>query len=275
MFLRRLCRNKKALFGSIMWISFVLAGIVAPLVTPYRYDQMRAGQLYELPSWQHPMGADEYGRDILTRILFGTRQSLLISIAIAAIALAIGVPLGLVSGYVKGRVDDVLMSLADVMFSLPTVLWALIAFTLLGTGLKTVVIALSLTYAPQYLRLLRASALSISARQYVEAAQSIGASHWRIIVRHILPNCMVPLIVQTALIMSFAILDEAALSFVGLGAQPPQPSWGLMLRTGMNNMYRAVHLVFFPGLIVVYIILALNMLADGLRDVLDPYAMQT
>jgi peptide/nickel transport system permease protein len=274
MLLHRFLRSKKALLGSAMLILLLLLGVLGPLVSPYTYKQMRAGELFEAPGSRHPLGTDEFGRDILTRILSGVRFSLSTAAAIALTALLVGTLLGVVAGYYKGWLDNFLSTVADILFSLPTVLWALIAVLILGPGLETVVVALSLTYIPQFLRLARSSALSISAREFIDAAYAIGAGDGRILVRHILPNAAAPLLVQFALSMSFAIIDEAVLSFVGLGAQPPTPSWGLMVRNGIEYLNRAQHLTIFPGFAIIYAVLAFNLLSDGLQEVFSPYALR-
>jgi peptide/nickel transport system permease protein len=272
--LHRFRRSKKALLGSFMLVVLVISGVLGPMVSPYDYKQMRAGELFELPSRSHPLGADEFGRDILVRILSGVRFSLSTSATIALSALLIGTFLGILSGYFGGWIDSFLSAVADILFSLPTVLWALLAVLILGPGLQTAIVALSLTYIPQFLRLARSTALSISGREFIDAVRVIGASDGRILVRHVLPNSAAPLLVQFALSMSLAIIDESVLSFVGLGAQPPTPSWGLMVRTGMEYMNRAQHLTVFSGLAIVYAVLAFNLLSDGLQEVLSPYALR-
>jgi peptide/nickel transport system permease protein len=272
---QRFFRSKKALIGSVMLFILIIVGVVGPVTSPYDYDQMRAGELFELPNPNHPLGADEYGRDILVRILSGVRLSLATAATVALSALLIGAFLGIISGYYKGFIDDLLSAAADILFSLPTVLWALMAVLILGPGLPTAVAALSFTYIPQFLRIARSSALSMSAREFVDAARAVGAGNGRILVRHVLPNCAAPLMVQFALSMSLAILDESVLSFVGLGAQPPSPSWGLMIRTGIEYLNRAQHLTIVPGVAIVYLVLAFNLLSDGLQDVLSPYASRT
>lgn len=264
--LQRFYRSKKFQIASAMLLILVTLGIIAPIVSPYDYKQMRAGKLFEPPSRAHPLGTDEYGRDILARILFGIRFSLSTATAIALLAMVIGTVLGTISGYYRGFIDSFLSSVADILFSLPTVLWALIAMLILGPGLRTAIAALTFTYIPQFLRLARSCTLAVSVREFVQAAKAIGAGNRRIISRHIFPNIIVPLLVQLALSMSLAIIDESVLSFVGLGAQPPTPSWGLMIRTGLEYLNRAQHLAVVPGLAIVYVVLAFNLLSDGLQE---------
>ncbi len=267
---RDLERSKKASLGMLMVAVLVLAAVGAPLFTSYDPADMRASTPFEQPNPAHPLGADEFGRDILSRTIYGIRVSFSVSIVVAVLSLLLGVPLGMLAGYQEGRLGSAIMALADFLFALPTVLLALVAATILKPGLQTVVVALSIVYTPQFLRLMRGTTLQAARQEYVEAARAIGASQTRIIYRHVLPNTIAPLIVQTALVLSFVILDEAALSFIGVGTQPPTPSWGLMLREGVKNLYRAQHLSLFPGIAITFAVLAFNLLGDGLQDVLNP-----
>lgn len=268
-------RSKKATVGLIMVGLLVLAGILAPLLTPFDPADMRAAKIFEYPSWRHPLGADEFGRDIFSRTLYGIRISLSVSLTVAALSILVGVPLGMLAGYKGGHIGSAIMALADFLFSLPTVLLALVAATILKPGLITVVVALSIVYVPQFLRLMRGATLKVSQQEFVEAAHAVGVGHFRIVFRHLLPNVISLLAVQTALVLSFVILDEAALSFIGVGTQPPTPSWGIMLREGLKNLYRAQHLSLFPGIAVTYAVLAFNLLGDGLQDVFDPRLSRT
>lgn len=272
---RAVVRSKKATTGLTLVGLMVLAAALAPVLTAYDPADMRAGDIFAEPSWRHPLGVDEFGRDILSRTLYGTRISLSVSLTVAALSMLFGVPLGILAGYAEGHIGSAIMALADFMFSLPTVLLALVAAAILKPGLVTVVIALSIVYTPQFLRLMRGATLKVSQQEFVLAAQAVGASRWRIVFRHLLPNVVSLLAVQTALVMSFVILDEAALSFIGVGTQPPTPSWGIMLREGMKNLYRAEHLSLFPGIAVTYAVLAFNLLGDGLQDVFDPHLSRT
>jgi len=263
--------SKKAYIGFIMLILIAFLGILSPLISPADPTQMMVGSIYEKPSLAHPFGTDSFGRDILSRCLYGIRLSLGISLFVTTCAMILGVFLGTFSAYIGGRVDEILAGGADILFALPTVLLALVAATIIGPGLRTVIISLIIVYTPQYFRLTRGSVLGILHNEYIEAARALGASDWRIIRHHILPNCLAPILVQTALAMSFVILDEAALSFLGLGTQPPTPSLGLMLRQGLDYLYRSSYLTIFPGLMIFICVLTFNLLGDGLREVLDPY----
>jgi peptide/nickel transport system permease protein len=268
-------RSKKATIGLIMVGLMVLAAILAPVLTPFDPADMRAAKMFEYPSWQHPLGADEFGRDIASRTLYGIRISLSVSLIVAALSMLFGVPLGMLAGYKGGYLGSAVMALADFLFSLPTVLLALVAATILKPGLMTIVVALSIVYTPQFLRLMRGAVMKVSQQEFVDAARAVGVGHFRIIFRHLLPNVISLLVVQTALVLSFVILDEAALSFIGVGTQPPTPSWGIMLREGLKNLYRAQHLSLFPGIAVTYAVLAFNLLGDGLQDVFDPRLSRT
>lgn len=271
-FFRDLWRiSKKAYIGLIMLILIASLGTLSPLISPADPAQMQVGGLYEKPSLAYPFGTDCFGRDILSRCLYGIRISLGISLFVTICAMILGVSLGTFSAYIGGSVDEVIASGADILFALPTVLLALLAAAIIGPGLKTVIISLIIVYTPQYLRLTRGSVLGILHSEYIEGIRALGANDWRIIRHHILPNCLAPILVQTALAMSFVILDEAALSFLGLGTQAPTPSLGLMLRQGLDYLYRSPYLTIFPGLIISICVLTFNILGDGLREILDPY----
>ena len=265
-------RNKKAFFGLLMLISTVSVAVFAPLLTPYTPDDMRAGPLlFQKPCRAHPFGTDRFGRDVFCRTIFGTRISLGIALQVCVLSFLLGVPPGLLAGYRGGLIDNLLMRVADLLFTIPSVLMALFIAAIIGPGVATVRIALSVAYTPGLLRLSRASAMSMANREFVTAARSIGAKEFRIITRHILPNCAAPLIVQTAMVMSYAVLAEATLSYLGVGVSSPTPSWGVMLRDGAEGLYSAPYLSIFPGLAVTYLVLSFNLLGDGLRDLLDPY----
>lgn len=268
---RVLARSRKASVGLVMLLILVSVGLAAPLLTPYEPSDMRAAPMFAMPSLAHPLGGDEFGRDLLSRTMYGIRVSLSVSLVVAFLSMLLGVPLGMLAGYTAGKLSALIMGLADFLFALPTVLLALLAAAILKPGLETVVIALSIVYIPQFLRVMRGAALQAIQQEYVLAARSVGASHTRIIFKHLLPNTVTPLLVQSALVLSFVILDEAALSFIGVGTQPPTPSWGLMLREGMKNLYRAEHLSLFPGIAITFAVLAFNLLGDGLQDMLDPH----
>jgi peptide/nickel transport system permease protein len=252
--------------GSVMFVA-----LGADWLTPFQYDQMRAGGFLQSPSLRYPFGTDAFGRDVWTRVIHGSRVSLQVAAIISLLSAAVGIPLGLLSGYARGHLDHVLMAVADLLFTVPSVLMALVVAAVLGPGLTTVMVGLSIVYMPQYMRLTRGLALSLAQRDFVLAARTLGASPGRIILRAVFPNCAAPLVVLTALVMSYAILAEVTLSFLGIGTQPPTPSWGLMLLEGVETMYRAPLLAVFPGLAVTYLVLGFNLLGDSLRDIWDPY----
>ncbi|MGF3499634.1 MAG: ABC transporter permease, partial [Candidatus Methanosuratincola sp.] len=222
------------------------------------------------PSWQHPLGTDELGRDILSRIIYGTRISLTIGIVSVAVGLSLGVVLGAFSGYYGGWLDILIMRFIDIMMSFPTILLAIIVVTILGPGLYNAMVAVGVAQVPLYSRLVRGMILKLKGEDYVQAARALGANNFRIVSHHILPNCISPLLVQATLNIASAILSAAALGFLGLGAQPPTPEWGTMLSKGRLYMRVAPHISIFPGLAIMMTVLAFNLFGDGLRDALDP-----
>jgi peptide/nickel transport system permease protein len=265
-----LVRNRAALAGLLIVAVFVLVAAMAerlPLPSPLRMvpqDRM-AG-----PSWTLPLGADTFGRSLLARLVHGARLSLEVAFASVLIALLAGSALGLLAGYAGGRVDQVLMRTMDVFFSFPAVLLALGIVAALGPHPANVVLAIAVVYTPIFARVVRGPVLSLKEREFVEASRALGAPPGRIVGRHILPNLASVLVVQTSIALSWAILTEASLSFLGLSAQPPTPSWGAMLNEGRQNLELAPHLAVFPGLAIMLAVLGFNLLGDGLRDALDP-----
>jgi len=270
--LRKLVRNKKALVGLLVLVSVAFVAVFAPLLTPYEPDDMRAGIMFARPGGVHLFGTDRFGRDLFSRTIYGARISLGVSLQVCLLSGLFGIPLGLVAGYRTGILDDILMRMADLLFTLPSVLMALFIAAIVGPGITTVHVALTIVYFPQFLRLSRAEALRVSNLDYVLAARSLGVRERRVIFAHILPNCAAALMVQIALVMSYAVLAEAALSYLGVGIPPPTPSWGVLLKEGVEQMYGAPYLSIFPGLAVTFLVLGFNLLGDGLRDVLDPYS---
>ena len=268
--LRALVANKKALLGAVMLLLLVVIGVLAPVLAPFDPNQTGVGPLLSKPTMAHLMGTDTYGRDTFSRLLFGARISLLVAFSVAIGSTAIGVFAGLITGYVGGVADYLLMRLVDVLFAFPWVLMTLSVATILGPGLETVIISLIIVYSPALARLARSSALSVREMQYVEAARAVGLGDFSIIVKHILPNCASPIVIQCTAIMGYSILAEAGISYLGLGTQPPTPSWGLSLSDGTDYMGIVPQLVVFPGLAIVYAVLSFNLLGDGLRDILDP-----
>ena len=267
---RRLIRNELTVMGAAILALVVVAALFAPYLSPHDPLAMSPTQLLQPPSPQHLMGTDELGRDVLSRVIWGARISLYVGVISVTIAVAVGVTLGLVAGYHGGLIDDVIARILDVVFAFPTILLALGIVAMLGSSLTNTMIAIGVVYTPVYARLARGTTLAVKERDFVEAAIVSGAGTVRIIVRHILPNVMAPLIVQTSLNLSLAILAEASLSFLGLGTQPPDPSWGTMVSSGQALIELSPWPVVFPGLAIVLAVLAFNLIGDGLRDALDP-----
>jgi peptide/nickel transport system permease protein len=264
-------RSKSAVIGVLLIALIVLVAVFAKQIAPY--DPIKQSFKIQLlsPSLSHPLGTDEYGRDVLSRIIYGSRWALLAGILADGIALVLGVVIGVVGGFYGGRVDSFVVWLTDVMLAFPYLLLAMIVVAIFGTGLTNAMIAIGIVYMPQFARLVRGTVLSLKEKEFVEAARCIGVSPFRIMFRHILPNCLAPIIVMATLAIGWAIVQTAGLSFLGLGAQPPTPEWGAMLSGGRNYMLSAWWIATFPGFAIVLTVIGFNMLGDGLRDVLDPY----
>lgn len=267
---RRLKRNKAAMCGLFILIFLVLIAIFADVIAPYGMDEQVLDNPFQKPSWEHPMGTDNLGRDIMSRIIYGSRISLQVGILAVGIALVVGTILGSVAGFYGGLVDNIIMRCIDVLLAIPPILLAISIVAALGTELKYVMIAVGIGSIPTYARIVRASVLSLRDQEFVEAARASGAGDVRIIFKHILPNAMAPLIVQTTIGVAGAILAAAGLGFIGLGIQPPQAEWGAMLNAGRQYIRDYPHMSIFPGLAIMITIFALNLLGDGLRDALDP-----
>jgi len=267
---RRLFRDKLALVGLVIMGTFLLTAILAPVLAPYDPIEQSLVERREPPSSQHPLGLDDLGRDILSRVIFGARKSLQVGVVSVTMAIVVGTLIGATSGYLGGWVDILVMRLMDIMLAFPALLLAIAIVTILGPGLLNMLYAIGIVSIPVYARIARASVLSVKVQDYVLAARALGASPVRILARHVMPNCLTPLIVQGTLGIGTAILDAAGLSFLGLGAQPPTPEWGAMLGQGRYAMFTAPHIVLFPGLAIVLTVLGFNLLGDGLRDALDP-----
>lgn len=268
--LRMLLRHRLAMFGAVLIALEVGFAILAPWVTPHEPIQMDYTALLSPPSAAHPFGTDELGRDLLSRTLYGARLSLQVGIVAVLIAVALGVPIGLVSGYLGGVIDEVVMRVVDAVMALPPLVLALTITAVLGPGIWNATLAIAIVAAPTYSRLVRGQVLSVKENDYVLAARSIGAPTWVILVRHILPNAFSPIIVQASLGIGVAIILEASLSFIGLGAQPPTPSWGNMVQVGFQYLETAPWFVLVPATAIFLAVFGFNMLGDGLRDVLDP-----
>lgn len=264
-------QNKLAAFSAILIMLIILIAVFAPLVAPYDHLKQSLSERLAHPSAAHWLGTDELGRDVLSRIIFGARISLTIGLVPTLISMAIGTVLGLYAGFYGGKVDFVIMRLADVMLAFPSLLLAMVVMYTMGGGLINIFIALSLVNWASTARIVRSQTLSLKEKEYVEAAKSIGVKKWIIMFRHILPNCLPSLIVLFTLNIPAAILSEASLSFLGVGAQPPSASWGLMVVRGKKYLFSEPWLSIAPSVAIMIIVLAFNFLGDGLRDVLDPY----
>ena len=269
-FFRRVVRRKPALFGLIIVLLFVVVAVLAPLIAPADPIQSNWGLIRKAPSAAHWLGTDELGRDLLSRILWGARASLLAGVVSVGIALALGVPIGLTAGYAGGWVEGVVMRVVDAALAIPFLILAIAMATFLGPSLDNAMLAIGISATPVFARLTRGQVLSARHEDYVEAARALGNPPWRIALRHILPNVLPPILVQSTLAIAGAIIAEAALSFLGLGQQPPLPSWGSMLNAARSFLAQAPWLAVAPGAAIFFVVLAFNLLGDGLRDALDP-----
>lgn len=268
--LRALLQHKLALFGLVVLGLLVLAAILGRALAPYAPNDVDVLARLQPPSAEHWFGTDELGRDVLSRVVVAARVSLVVGAVSVGIALAIGVTLGLVAGFYGRWVDDVVMRAMDVLFAFPAILLAIAIVAVLGTGALNVMIAIGIVYTPIFARITRASVLTVREEVYVRAARSLGVGDARLLRLHVLPNVTAPIIVQTSLSLAFAILSEAALSFLGLGVQPPDPSWGRMLFEGRGFIEQGWWMGVFPGLAIFLTVLSFNVVGDALRDALDP-----
>lgn len=267
---QRFLRNRLAVAGLVVVVLFILMAAFAPLIAPYKPDAANFSVAFHPPSAQHWLGTDDLGRDILSRIIFGARGSLISAVAIVALGLIVGVPLGLFSGYYGGWVDDILMRLVDAGLAFPGLVLAMAMAWVLGPSLFHAILALGIVTIPQFARVTRGQVLEVKGRQYVEASQCLGASSWRIMFRHILTNAATPIIVVATLNIGGALLGVASLSFLGLGPPPPAPNWGEMLQAGSEYLTIAPWMSLFPGAAVFLAVLGFNTFGDGIRDVFDP-----
>ncbi|MGQ9647668.1 MAG: ABC transporter permease [Thermodesulfobacteriota bacterium] len=266
----KLKRNKAGLFGGGLILIYLITALLAPIIFPGSPSAPNLIRALERPSATHPLGTDELGRSILGRIIYGSRVSLLIAIGVVFVGLLIGVPLGLVSGYYGGKVDFGIQRVTDTLLAFPGFLLALALVSVLGVGLKNTIISVGISMVPIYIRLVRGCTLSVKEQTYVEAAKAVGTRNRAILLRHILPNVMVPITIQTSLGMGTAILFAAGLGFLGIGVQPPTPEWGAMLGSGRAYLFNSPHVATFPGIAIFLAVLGFNLAGDGLRDVLDP-----
>lgn len=266
-------RSFSSMLGLFLVLLFLLLAVFGPSIAPYPLDSLGAvhlDQRLQPPTWGHPFGTDEMGNDIFSRVIVGTRTSLWIGLVITGVALLIGVPLGILAGYLGGRTRELIMRVTDVFLSVPGLALALAIVAALGPGIANCVIALSLVWWPGYVRLIESKTLSIKEELFVEAARAVGASTPYILLRHILPNCVSPLIVKASMDMGMAILSAASLGFIGLGAKAPAPEWGSMISVARTYMPDWWWYALFPGLAIYLTVLGFNLFGDGLRDILDP-----
>ncbi|PYN25244.1 MAG: hypothetical protein DMD99_09040 [Candidatus Rokuibacteriota bacterium] len=268
--LRRAARARLAPFGGAVMLLAILVALAAPLLAPYDPLAQNLGNTLARPGRAHLLGTDNVGRDVLSRVIWGTRVSLVAGLVSVALAVVAGTLLGILAGYFGGRVDGFVMRLMDAVLSFPPLVLALALGAVLGAGLTGVLLALGVVYTPTFARLMRGQVLSIEARDYVDAARALGASGWRVAWRHVVPNAINPIIVQASLSVAFAILAEASLSFLGLGIQPPQASWGSMINAGRGYLQQAPWIVFGPGGALFVTVVGLNFVGDAVRDALDP-----
>jgi peptide/nickel transport system permease protein len=272
--LRLFRRNKLATAGAIIILLLVFFTATGPSLSPYDPIDLDIKSRLQPPSLEHPFGTDDFGRDVLSRVLSGARVSLKVGLIAVSISMSIGTLVGAVSGYYGGLLDEAIMRLMDILFAFPAVLLAIAILAALGPGVGNAMIAIGIVYTPIFARITRGSVLTVREEVYVDAAKAVGCRDVRILFRHILPNVMAPVIVETTLSLAFAILSEAALSFLGLGTQPPDPSWGRMLSESRGFIQDAPWLGVFPGLAIMFTVMGFNFLGDGLRDALDPRLKQ-
>lgn len=267
---KKLKRNKRAMAGLYFLLFLVVVAILAPVLAPQGYDVQNPNTVLLSPSWSHPLGTDNYGRDVLVRIMYGSQISLQLGFISVSIALVIGGFIGAIAGFYGGKLDNIIMRSMDIFQSIPPILLAIAIATTLGEGIMNAMIAIGISNVPGYTRLIRGSILSVREVEYVEAARVITASDKRIIFKHILPNVMSPMLVQTTLGIAGAILTAASLSFIGLGAQAPIPEWGAMISGSRSYIRDYWYLVTAPGVAIMITVISFNLFGDGIRDVLDP-----
>lgn len=256
--------------GLVILLLLVIAAIVAPLLTSYNPEKQTLGDALIHPNATHPLGTDHLGRDVLARLLYGGRLSLMIGFLAVGIGLLVGMPLGAISGYYGGWIDMIVQRIADILLSFPSILLALALVAVLGVGLRNVIISVGVAAVPRFIRIVRGSVLSIREQTYVEAARAVGVKDRYILARHIMVNALAPVIVQATLNLGTAILVAAGLGFLGLGVQPPTPEWGSMLGEGRQYIFSASYMATFPGIAIFLAVLGFNLMGDGLRDALDP-----
>lgn len=269
---RQYRRNKGAMIGLVLLIVLILIAVFADMIWDYESEiiEMQIGNRLAPPSWEHPCGTDNYGRDMLARIGYGTRYSLLIGFASVLIGTLIGVPIGAISGYVGGKVDNVIMRVVDTFTIIPSLLMTIILVSVLGTNLFNLMIALSISTVPVMTRITRASVMVARNNDYIESARAIGAPTGTILLKHVLPNCFSPILVQATLRVGSSIISAAGLSYIGLGVPLPTPEWGALLSASKSFIIKAQHMCLFPGLAIMITVMVINLVGDGLRGALDP-----
>ncbi|NWF53856.1 MAG: ABC transporter permease [Syntrophaceae bacterium] len=270
MLFRRLIRNKLAVFGAVLLLLLTAMAVFAPWVASHNPYKLNIKERFQPPSSAHYFGTDGYGRDLFSRVVYGAAIALRVGFLSIIVAMTAGILLGLISGYYRGWIDSIIMRIMDAILSFPIILLAIGIMAVLGAGFANLMIALGVVYTPRFARLVRSSVLSIREKEYIEAARVTGCGDLTILFVHILPNCWAPVIIQATTSFGYAILWEAALSFLGLGAPPPSPSWGSLLADGKEVLSRAPWMTYFPGAAIALSVLSLNLFGDGLRDVLDP-----
>lgn len=268
--IKRLRKNKTAMFGLLIFTLLALSAIFAPLLTPYGYATLDMKNAFQGPSAAHWFGTDDLGRDIFTRILYGGRYSLTIGIISVSFALVVGIIIGTIAGYFGGMVDNLIMRFLDIFQSIPGLILTIAISAALGSGFDKTILALSISRIPSFARVLRASIMRVREQEYLEAAESIRCGKFRIIMKYVLPNSWAPLIVEATMGVANTVLTAASLSYIGLGVQPPTPEWGAMLSGAKGYIRDYSYMLTFPGIFIALTVLCLNMLGDGLRDALDP-----
>jgi len=268
--MKRVARRPAAVTAFAVVVGFIVIALAAPALAPFDPNATDFRAVRKAPSDVHRLGTDEVGRDVLSRLIWGARASLLAGVIPVTIAVVVSIPLGLLSGYAGGWVDGVIMRITDAMLAIPFLVVAIALAAFLGPSLTNAMIAIGIATLPIFLRLARGIVLALKTEEYVEAARALGGSHRRIAVRHILPNMLPPIFIQVSITVAAAIIAEASLSFLGLGQQPPAPSWGSMLNAAQRYLSQAPWMALYPGLMIFFIVMALNVLGDGLRDALDP-----
>jgi peptide/nickel transport system permease protein len=262
--------NKTSVVGLFMAFCVVIIALISPWISPYDPISQDMNVQHAPPSWAHPFGTDSYGRDQLSRILWGSRVSLVVGILSVLLAMAAGIPLGMIGGYKGRRIDNLVLRFIDIFMSFPIVILGLLVLAVMGPGLMKIVIAIGVALTPRIARLARGSTLSIKGKEYIEAARAVGQNDGKIMMIHVLPNIFGDILVMGTLWVATAIIVEASLSFIGLGVRPPTPSWGAMIREGLDQLTNAPWLSFFPGLAIFLSVFSFNLIADGLRDISDP-----